>query len=115
MTHEEWIKLTPKEQQIKVAELCGWHDMATGYFLRGSEQIYKLLGNLEKQRTRMPVPDYLNDLNAMHGAEMSLKDKGTYMIMLEAVVGDTVCRNWRLTHATAAQRAEAFVMTMEGT
>ena len=24
MTHEEWIKLTPEEQRIKVAECAGW-------------------------------------------------------------------------------------------
>lgn len=24
MTHEKWIKLTPEEKRIKIAELCGW-------------------------------------------------------------------------------------------
>ena len=71
------------------------------------------------------LPDFLNDLNAMHDAEKVLWDTGKAMEFTNRLVG-IVCsaRGFRwdkgteddhlmcLSHATAAQRAEAFLRTI---
>jgi hypothetical protein len=62
------------------------------------------------------LPDYLNDLNAMREAEKIL-DENTrfrYEIILHSLntkygLGISV---WETVHATAAQRAEAFLRTL---
>jgi hypothetical protein len=72
------------------------------------------------------MPDYLNDLNAMHEALLTInKETGEwvrYLDVLGELLKPVYVRNhvgglndwWWLFHsATAAQRAEAFVLTME--
>ena len=93
--------MTPEEQRTAIAEACGWK---TGY--RDPEAWH-------------PLPDYLNDLNAMHEAEKVLTDDQDleYSEALEQVVGARFgCNNAedmrRLRSATAAQRAEAFLRTI---
>jgi hypothetical protein len=62
-------------------------------------------------------PDYLNDLNAMHEAEDTIRDNSwawlTYMSQLNRI--PSLEDEWLLAavHATAAQRAEAFLKTLE--
>ena len=56
------------------------------------------------------IPDYLNDLNAMHKAEKQLEAEdnhayGCYCFELYEKYGNTVS-------LTAAQRAEAFLKTL---
>lgn len=63
-------------------------------------------------------PDYLNDLNAMHEAEKRLVKEdapemlGNYHAHLIQVMDCKTC-SWRRIHATAAQRAEAFLRTLD--
>jgi len=61
------------------------------------------------------LPDYLNDLNAMHEAVKSLPQnlKPRYFACLCAVVSGAISLNGysEATEATAAQRAEAFLKT----
>lgn len=57
------------------------------------------------------IPDYFNDLNAMHEAEKVLTNnqRGDYSIKLQTITGG----EWFLCyHATAAQRAEALGRTL---
>ena len=94
--------MTPEQQQVAIAEACGWK---TGY--RDPEAWH-------------PLPDYLNDLNAMHDAEKVLtsKQKQTYAKSLSDAMSDSAptdsCHTvWADTiHATASQRAEAFLCTI---
>jgi hypothetical protein len=68
------------------------------------------------------LPDYLNDLNAMHEAEKVLSDgqRMTYYGHLVSIarksLGIDPCESHYqpkfTTHATAAQRAEAFLCTV---
>lgn len=59
------------------------------------------------------IPDYPNDLNAMHEAEEVLTDRLGYLIELGGCVQDAAVEDWWLVaHATAAQRAEAFLKTI---
>jgi hypothetical protein len=72
----------------------------------------------------MPIPDYLNDLNAMRSAEESStifeswRDTERWMNNLSIAVLGRPCYSEPdrafVLRATAAQRAEAFVMTMTG-
>jgi EAL domain-containing protein (putative c-di-GMP-specific phosphodiesterase class I) len=57
------------------------------------------------------LPNYLNDLNAMHEAEkvLLLRQQADYHWLLEEV---TDSKEFLQVHATAAQRAEAFLRTL---
>ena len=119
MTREKWAKLTPEEQRIKVAELCGWvydgrRTVATG---RPEEQVW-CIPTTEKWARTFELPDYLNDLNAMHKAEKLLKTEAQldswYGCLKHLVrVDGNHTSSTQAMQATAAQRAEAFVLTME--
>lgn len=121
MTREQWKELTAEEQRVKVAELCGFYSI-------GNEDWVGMRGHRSEYH---PIPNYLNDLNAMHEAEEKLSDrqrKESYGWALAGIVhcGDDEEEDYDgidtcvlkddidfLFHATAAQRAEAFVLTME--
>jgi hypothetical protein len=71
---------------------------------------------------RTGLPDYLNDLNAMHEAwkTLTVKQNYVYAVKLGEITLDYSCGDFRdnlymlalLAHATAAQRAEAFLRTL---
>jgi hypothetical protein len=86
--------MTESEKQVKIAEACG---------LSG---LHYLSGQLRYNSSHSyVVPDYLNDLNAMHEAEKAVKNVwGKYVKQLNSIA-DPAC-------ATAAQRAEAFGKTL---
>lgn len=93
--------MTPEAQRIAIAEACGHGDYGTRMNGWRDEEIAGL-------------PDYLNDLNAMHEAEKALLKIDdfcgyweTYSNVLTAKMG---CMD--IFHATAAQRAEAFLRTI---
>ena len=72
------------------------------------------------------LPDYLNDLNAMHEAEkvlpdMASDDDGRDQLGYMETLADTLLAKWSsnnsadmwlITHATAAQRAEALLKAL---
>ena len=84
--------MNPEQQRIAIAEACGWK---TGY--RDPEAWH-------------PLPDFLHDLNAMHDAEKVLVSL-QWVFYLRRL--KTICNKsgWPI-HATAAQRAEAFLRTI---
>lgn len=82
--------------------------------VNGNAGIYKGFNN--GAELRPDIPDYCNDLNAIHDAEkvLSPRDEGMYFLTLKQIVGDLIwyrdtCRNYR---ATARERAEAFLRTL---
>ena len=85
--------MTPQQQRIAIAEACG--TMQWSYALPT-----KCIG--------ASVPDYLNDLNAMHEAEKVL-DYNELREMEDSVSFQFAVYPF---HATAAQRAEAFLRTL---
>jgi hypothetical protein len=102
--------MTPEAQRIVIAEACGWKDID---WVQGGPSGIILMGNTREihfpkraQRTHeKEVPDYLNDLNAMHEAEMK------YIYPSSELSNAYVLRIGPF--STAAQRAEAFVKTIE--
>ena len=111
--------MTPEQQRIAIAEACGfiydkicdcWRKDRLAYFIGDPSHF-------------LQIPDYLNDLNAMHEAEQILWGMGwsnRYAFndnLANTLKGRTVNRNeWdaeTLLDATAAQRAEAFLRTLD--
>ena len=89
--------MTKEQINIAIAEACGWKP--------APRERWELDGRVERFR-----PDYCNDLNAMHEAEKMLNREsgyheiggyGLYLVALEHNVS-----------STAAQRAEAFLKTL---
>jgi hypothetical protein len=115
--------MSPEAQRIAIAEACGWKYIRaevdwlpqelTGHYTKPHPT------DPEKEKfycTRHSIPDYLNDLNAMHEAEK------TCIIGVAKEPLDTLFRLnlWNVLegtetdpiHANAQQRAEAFLKTL---
>jgi len=102
--------MSPDKQQIAIAEACG---------IVSKDQwgpSYKTPRGIVRD-----CPDYLNDLNAMHEAEkvLTYKQSFTYTNHLEALTqtttglgGTIIGRTFQTIGSTAAQRAEAFLLTI---
>lgn len=93
--------MNKEQQRIKIAEACGYG----GYI--------PLRNSLGKPNSLLP--DYLNDLNAMHEAEKVLSERNhfLYASILAKLCGDVVNNNRTWYHlSTARQRAEAFLRTL---
>jgi hypothetical protein len=127
--------VSPEAQRIAIAEACGWVEiksevdwlpnLITGLFTK--PHLTKP-GKVKVWITRREIPDYLNDLNALHAAEkVLLSDDATYSqrnfyaSLLGSITLNDNGRGWQplsnddcfpILHATAAQRAEAFLRTL---
>lgn len=125
MTKEEIEKLTPEEKRRKIAEKCGYISPFTTSEEQWSDEGGGGYAMVTRDSRFNPLPDYLSDLNAMAEAEgvilgpnsplvwVNYEERGeikrAYQDNLErvATLGGTsaIC-------ATAAQRAEAFLLTI---
>ncbi len=103
------------KQQIAIAKACGWRLTETDITYPNGLKIGYHPPEYVREVFSKIVPDYLNDLNAMHEAEKTIRPKDTptphgwekwdeYEKRLSDLCGDD--------HATAAQRAEAFLKTL---
>jgi hypothetical protein len=91
--------MTKELQRIRIAEACGF-DKSHWLELEGGI-VFGTSGSL---------PDYPNDLNAMHEAEVVIIKSGytairTYEDLIQKQIANII-------FATAAQRAEAFLRTL---
>jgi hypothetical protein len=90
--------MTNEQINIAIAEACGWTHIA---FNRGWI-------NAGDGETQCVIPDYCNDLNAMHEAEKVLNKKQWVAYGREL----SRLNVFPMVHATARQRAEAFLRTL---
>jgi hypothetical protein len=131
--------MTPEEQRIAIAEACGWkwyRRPATGVWAAkpmrtlyhpqiAPEYVATLQPADMTERECNPVfiwregliPDYLNDLNAMHEAEKTLDGMAAWRFtqVLWTVIQPDKFANYeleRVVMANASQRAEAFLRTI---
>jgi hypothetical protein len=104
--------MTPEKQRIAIAEACGYTHVRIVKSLDGPPD--HCIGHHPAQPHS--IPDYLNDLNAMHEVEKACiytDDEidsdliGDYLTSL-VIAADS----GRSQSATAAQRAEAFLRTL---
>lgn len=117
--------MTPEAQRIAIAETCGWRkeyaDVPTwnaeiNDYQGGYENKHTLIMRRKEKAVRAEnLPNYLSDLNAMHEAEKVLTDEqwSIYLSFLTKKDQKTLTQTWRpAVSATAAQRAEAFLKTL---
>lgn len=105
--------MDPLKQRIAIAEACGWKSCYTGEHITGPFGLHPVSGKEYR------LPDYLNDLNAMHEAEkvLNVHYQREYAIHLSVITGADIESGDEqdvaaILHATAAQRAEAFRRTL---
>jgi len=103
--------MTKEKINIAIAKACGWRQskspMWEGWWHQKGKRTYQRF-----------APDYCNDLNAMHEAENHLPSdkKEDYWYQLyencRRSVFSRVEDNYKMLHASARQRAEAFLRTI---
>ena len=108
--------MNEEQQRIAIAEVCGWKpcdNCNCGYWIPPTETHW---------RQAIKLPDYLNDLNAMHEAEQMLwrmdwRLRDDFIDHLARIInpihGYRMQDGIDLLDATAAQRAEAFLRTID--
>lgn len=111
--------MSPEMQRIKIAEACGWkRDDKCDCWRKDGEVAY-CDGRDHQYRQ---LPDYLNDLNAMHEAQRTLDWAQTCLMYnwLDEICerpaklssGGIDMRIKRVWQANAPQRCEAFLRTL---
>ena len=85
--------MSPEQKRIKIAEALKWKD--TGPYW-----------------SPVPMPDYFNDLNACHEMEKGLSVSQRFQYNSELARFRPLHEKGDITFSTAAQRAEAFGITL---
>jgi hypothetical protein len=118
--------MSPEKQRIAIAEACGWKREDKLPFTRHGGTVEQ---NVPEEAwwhdkvagCNFAPPNYLSDLNAMHEAEKTLtvlKREYYAQQLFELLDVPITCFNsnhikmWVLLRATASQRAEAFLRTL---
>ena len=130
MNIEEVKAMSNEKLNVKIAPLCGYTHHSTQELV----DRYRSIGVMVKDDPEgyfwrnpagqiVAVPDFCSDLNAMYEAEKNLnqeqRDRNYAVIwqMIRSLPKSNECQNiengWLVYHATARQRAEAFVLAME--
>lgn len=103
--------MTDTEINIAIAEACGWTYVSRyGGRTKHAAWAKWKVRNPEENQNSHDLPNFCDDLNAMHEAEKCavLRDKlFDYCTSLHTITGGEL-----FFHATARQRAEAFLRTI---
>jgi hypothetical protein len=106
--------MSPKAQRIAIAEARGWNNLQDSDYkpFKKAQLVGKHPGG--SAQNLLLIPDYPKDLNAMHEEENMLthEQRTEYLEWLGMCSGDDANKVWAYVHATAAQRAEAFLRTI---
>jgi hypothetical protein len=96
--------MTNEKINIAIAKACGW------LLVKACDG--SLIGKLKNEQGPMDeIPHYCNDLNAMHEAE-KVFDTALYCRYINELCDLTIKGNNSMYMATARQRAEAFLRTI---
>ena len=101
--------MKPERQRLAIAEVCGWR-----------HEVLEPVDTSKVWLLQSDLPDFLHDLNAMHEAEKVLTSQQVqdYARVLLLGMNPRDSRKFAAEgcflhiHATAAQRAEAFLRTL---
>jgi len=115
--------MTPEQQRIAIARACGWTNVAPLIVKNVKHEGDDITVGISSDDGW--IPDYLNDLNAMHEAEQVLtyEQKRRFVFWLDYLhpsadihpcdrKNDMRLEVFGLIHATAAKKAEAFLRTL---
>jgi hypothetical protein len=110
--------MSPEKQRVAIAQACGWKDCDINWLrkpalLLGSRPTFhngKIISYLVDQT----IPDYPADLNDCHEMEkiLTYEQHIDHMEWLGMCSDDYGQKVWAYVHATAPQRAEAFLRTL---
>ena len=111
--------MTPQAQNIAIAQACGWEEIRVddNGRLSGLSPINIKQGFNDPDNHSWFVPNYTTDLNAMREAIMS-QGKGVQCdincyLLYKTFDASSNPMGWhKVANATAAQRAEAFLRTL---
>lgn len=115
--------MSPEKQRIAIATVCGFKNIRYTW-INANDSIKDWI-----HEDGIGIPDYLEDLNAMHEAEKILREdvyihddmygfsqQDYFIFALTSIVDKKDAKGFRAffyeIHATAAQRAEAFLRTL---
>lgn len=118
-------RMTPEAQRKAIGEACGWTRIGMCFRVRSGKDLLGSVSALhgtpprdkdkpEDDQAFEPVPDYPGDLNACHEMEKVLKlDQNNHYkaYLIDIVFADASTRRG-ICCATAAQRCEAFLKTL---
>jgi hypothetical protein len=104
--------MSEEEINIAIAEYRGWQIL--------EPEVHKAITYhwaIEPDSSKSILPDYCNDLNAMHDAEKTLSRGQNYHQLygfgFYVNTLTQICYQQHILTATASQRAEAFVRTID--
>lgn len=106
--------MTDDQINAAIAETCGWKCAGHPHQKKATDGLefgYQIVIRPDGQLvTHNSIPDYCNDLNAMHEAEkvLSSPQRDEYWDRIK----DLTDEGFDQLHATARQRAEAFLRTL---
>lgn len=111
--------MTTEQQRIAIAEWAGWKVLDTTTDINGKKVLWwsktPSMGDAEANG----IPDYCNDLNAIHEAEklLTIPESVDYEEQLDCVVNREFTEGksviiFPIWHATASQRSEALCRTL---
>jgi len=103
--------MSPTMQQIAIARVCGWTHTKTVH--NPDETAYgRHTVHTANVTWDLPLPDYLNDRNAMHEALMTLTpDQGVDLCLYAGYMG--IGSHFGLITAPLELLAEAFLRTID--
>lgn len=103
--------MTNDQINVAIAEACGWGDVH--FSLAATDEFptqRRVVGIPPKHCTHDVAPNYCTNLNAMHEAEKTLTNANMYV--MEVQLKYVLSAGEFYFHATARQRAEAFLRTL---
>ena len=101
--------MTPEAQRIAIVEVCGWKHNGLG----PKDSLHHPTNCQCFSGPSCSLPDYLNDLNAMHEAVETLRNlPGSEWFDFQQILKEECGSTMNCIQATAAQRAEAFLRTL---
>ena len=107
--------MTPDDQNMAIAKACGYKDLAVRMVGDPMCCGFWALCSGRVGEGGVATPMYTEDLNAMHKAEKMLtgEQQEKYLgLLYHGFMSSRVQQYWPALHATAAQRAEAFLKTL---
>ncbi len=102
--------MSPEAQRVAIAEAqFGWDEYRVKLIVRPRAEHYQWY---DKGGNLVPTPNYLADLNAMHEAEETLGNDEITWGKYSRHLFDIIEPHRHSLHATAAQKAKAFLLTL---